>query len=73
MKIKKYLLLIFSLSLLTSCEDYMDINKSTTGVTDEDLEAGGLNLWYPTNGICSSVLFLSDSPSKTTGPVTTLQ
>lgn len=42
MKMKKYLLLIFSLSFLTACEDYVDINKSTTGVTDGDLEAGGL-------------------------------
>ncbi len=29
MKMKKYLLLIFSLSFLTACEDYVDINKST--------------------------------------------
>ena len=42
MKFKKYLLVVFSLGLLTACEDYIDINKSTTGVTDEELEAGGL-------------------------------
>lgn len=67
MKIKKYLLLIFSLSLLTSCEDYMDINKSTTGVTDEDLEAGGLIYGTQLMDMQQRVIPIG-SPSKTTGP-----
>mgnify|MGYP006998727563 CR=1 FL=1 len=28
MKFKKYLLVVFSLGLLTACEDYIDINKT---------------------------------------------
>lgn len=67
MKIKKYLLLIFSLSLLTSCEDYMDINKSTTGVTDEDLEAGGLIYGTQLMDMQQRVIPIG-SPSKTTEP-----
>ncbi len=43
MKIKKYLLLLASLGMLvTACDNYIDINKNTTGVTDGELEAGGL-------------------------------
>ena len=67
MKIKKYLLLICSLSLLTSCEYYMDINKSTTGVTDEDLEAGGLIYGTQLMDMQQRVIPIG-SPSKTTGP-----
>lgn len=37
MKLKKYILPLCLLGLLSSCEDYEDINKSTTGVTDEEL------------------------------------
>lgn len=67
MKIKKYLLLIFSLSLLTACEDYVDINKSTTGVTDEELEAGGLIYGTQLMDMQQRVIPIG-SPSKTTGP-----
>lgn len=67
MKIKKYLLLIFSLSLLTACEDYVDINKSTTGVTDEDLEAGGLIYGTQLMDMQQRVIPIG-SPSKTTDP-----
>ena len=43
MKIKKYLLLLASLGMLvTACDNYIDINKNSTGVTDGELEAGGL-------------------------------
>lgn len=67
MKIKKYLLLILSLSLLTACEDYVDINKSTTGVTDEDLEAGGLIYGTQLMDMQQRVIPIG-SPSKTTDP-----
>lgn len=67
MKIKKYLLLIFSLSLLTACEDYVDINKSTTGVTDEELEAGGLIYGTQLMDMQQRVIPIG-SPSKTTEP-----
>lgn len=67
MKIKKYLLFIFSLSLLTACEDYVDINKSTTGVTDDDLEAGGLIYGTQLMDMQQRVIPIG-SPSKTTEP-----
>lgn len=67
MKMKKYLLLIFSLSFLTACEDYIDINKSTTGVTDEDLEAGGLIYGTQLMDMQQRVIPIG-SPSKTTEP-----
>ena len=67
MKMKKYLLLIFSLSFLTACEDYVDINKSTTGVTDEDLEAGGLIYGTQLMDMQQRVIPIG-SPSKTTEP-----
>ena len=67
MKMKKYLLLIFSLSFLTACEDYVDINKSTTGVTDGDLEAGGLIYGTQLMDMQQRVIPIG-SPSKTTEP-----
>lgn len=67
MKIKKCLLVIFSLGLLTACEDYVDINKSTTGVTDEDLEAGGLIYGTQLMDMQQRVIPIG-SPSKTTDP-----
>ena len=67
MKMKKYLLLIFSLSFLTACEDYVDINKSTTGVTDGDLEAGGLIYGTQLMDMQQRVIPIG-SPSKKTEP-----
>lgn len=43
MKIRNYLLLLAACGMMTTaCDDYVDINRSTTGVTDEELEPGGL-------------------------------
>ena len=67
MKFKKYLLVVFSLGLLTACEDYIDINKSTTGVTDEELEAGGLIYGTQLMEMQQRVIPIG-SPSKTTDP-----
>lgn len=67
MTIKKYFLLILSLSFLSACEDYVDINKSTTGVTDEDLEAGGLIYGTQLMDMQQRVIPIG-SPSKTTDP-----
>lgn len=67
MKIKKYLLLIFSLGLLISCEDYADINRSSTGVTDDDLKPGGLMYGTQLMEMQQRVIPIG-SPSATTGP-----
>lgn len=67
MKLKKYLLILFSLGLLTSCEDYVDINKSSTGVTDDDLKPGGLIYGTQLMEMQQRVIPIG-SPSATTTP-----
>lgn len=67
MKLKKYLFILFSLGLLTSCEDYVDINKSSTGVTDDDLKPGGLIYGTQLMEMQQRVIPIG-SPSATTGP-----
>ncbi|ADV42039.1 SusD/RagB family nutrient-binding outer membrane lipoprotein [Bacteroides helcogenes] len=68
MKIKKYLLLLASCGILTAgCDDYVNINKSTTGVTDEELEAGGLIYGTQLMEMQQRVVPIG-SPTSTTGP-----
>ncbi len=65
MKIKKYLLIFCSLATLCSCEDYVDINKSTTGITDEEL---GTLLYSTKLTEIQKYVIPIGSPSQTTGP-----
>ncbi|MCS2613716.1 SusD/RagB family nutrient-binding outer membrane lipoprotein [Bacteroides ovatus] len=68
MKIKKYLLLLASLGMLvTACDNYIDINKNTTGVTDGELEAGGLIYGTQLMEMQQRVIPIG-SPTSTTGP-----
>ncbi|EJX08604.1 hypothetical protein, secreted [gut metagenome] len=68
MKIKKYFLLLAALGMLTTaCDDYEDINRSTTGVTDGDLEAGGLLYGTQLLDMQQRVIPIG-SPNSTTGP-----
>lgn len=60
--------MMFSLSLLiTACEDYEDINKSTTGATDKELEAGGLIYGTQLTEMQKCVIRIG-SPNETTTP-----
>ena len=68
MKIKRYFLLLAACGMLTTaCDDYVDINRSTTGVTDEDLEAGGLIYGTQLMEMQQRVIPIG-SPSQTTAP-----
>ena len=68
MKIKRYFLLLAACGMLTTaCDDYVDINRSTTGVTDEELEAGGLLYGTQLMEMQQRVIPIG-SPSQTTGP-----
>lgn len=68
MKIQRYFLLLAACGMLTTaCDDYVDINRSTTGVTDEDLEAGGLIYGTQLMDMQQRVIPIG-SPNQTTGP-----
>ena len=68
MKFKKYFLLLAASGVLsTACDDYVDINRSTTGVTDEELEAGGLIYGTQLMDMQQRVIPIG-SPNLTTGP-----
>lgn len=68
MKIKRYFLLLAACGMLaTACDDYVDINRSTTGVTDEDLAAGGLIYGTQLMEMQQRVIPIG-SPNLTTGP-----
>lgn len=68
MKIKNCLLLLAACGMMTTaCDDYVDINKSTTGVTDGELEPGGLIYGTQLMEMQQRVIPIG-SPSLTTGP-----
>ncbi|ERI83850.1 MAG: SusD/RagB family nutrient-binding outer membrane lipoprotein [Bacteroides pyogenes] len=71
MKIKKYIYPLLALLMLSAC-DYEEVNKSTTGVTDDDLKAGGL-LYGARFLEMQQLVIPIGSPSKTTGPGNDLQ
>lgn len=65
MKLKKYILPLCLLSLLSACEDYEDINKSTTGVTDEEL---GSLLYATKLTEIQKYIIPIGTPAETTAP-----
>jgi hypothetical protein len=69
MKLKKYILSLASLALITSC-DYEDINTNIYGVSDEELGA----LLYGTSFMdMQQKVIPIGSPTLTTGPGNDLQ
>lgn len=68
MKIKNCLLLLAACGMMTTaCDDYVDINTSSTGVTDGELEPGGLIYGTQLMEMQQRVIPIG-SPSLTTGP-----
>ncbi len=68
MKIKRYFLLLAACGMLTTaCDDYVDINRSTTGVTDDELQAGGLIYGTQLMEMQQRVIPIG-SPNQTTAP-----
>lgn len=56
-----------ALCALVACDPYLEINKSTTGVTDQELEAGGLIFGTQLMEMQQRVIPIG-SPTSTTGP-----
>lgn len=72
MKVKKYIYLLFASLFMASCGDYFEVNTSTTGVSDDDLKAGGLLYGAALQKMQQTVIPIG-SPSLTTEPGNALQ
>lgn len=66
MKLKKYLIPVFSVLALTSCE-YEEVNTNIYGVTDAEMRQGGLLYGAPFMDMQKLVIPIG-SPTESTGP-----
>jgi len=71
MKLRKYIYPLLALLMVSSCE-YEEVNRSTTGVTDEELKQGGL-LYGARFMEMQQLVIPIGSPALTTGPGNDLQ
>lgn len=69
MKIRNYLIPVFSVLALASC-NYEQINTNIYGVTEEGMKTGGLLYGAPFMDMQKLVIPIG-SPTESTGPVTT--
>ena len=72
MKIKKFICPIVALLLMAACGDYVEVNTSTTGATDEELKQGGLLYGAFFMKMQQTVIPIG-SPSQVTSPGNDLQ